>query len=69
MILQGQYTNGLKSGVWKTYENGKVVKEETARKYTSKNFEYTINSKGEKIPGEMKDREVKETNNNKKTKK
>lgn len=58
--LQGQYTEGLKSGVWKTYENGKVVKEETSRKYTSKNFEYTINAKGEKIPGEMKDREIKE---------
>ncbi|WP_338375643.1 hypothetical protein [uncultured Flavobacterium sp.] len=69
MILQGQYTNGLKSGVWKTYENGKVVNEETARKFTAKNFKYTINEKGEKIPGEMKDREVKETNNNKINKK
>ncbi len=69
MILQGQYTNGLKSGIWKTYENGKVVKEETAKKFTSKNFEYTVNEKGEKIPGEMKDREVKETKNNKKAKK
>ncbi|WP_339886927.1 hypothetical protein [uncultured Flavobacterium sp.] len=58
--IQGQYNEGLKSGVWKTYEKGKVVKEETARKYTSKNFEYTINPKGEKIPGEMKDREIKE---------
>ena len=58
--VQGQYKEGLKSGVWKTYEKGKVVKEETSRKYTSKNFEYTINAKGEKIPGEMKDRAVKE---------
>lgn len=59
IIIQGQYTDGLKSGVWKTYEKGKVVKEETARKFTTKNFEYTTNEKGEKIPGEMKDREVK----------
>lgn len=58
IILQGQYTDGLKSGVWKTYEKGKVVKEETAKKYTSKNFEYKINAKGEKVPGEMKDREI-----------
>jgi antitoxin component YwqK of YwqJK toxin-antitoxin module len=58
--IQGQYNEGLKSGVWKTFEKGKVVKEETSRKYTSKNFEYTKNAKGEKIPGEMKDREVKE---------
>lgn len=69
IILQGQYTNGVKSGIWKTYENGKVVKEETARKFSSKNFEYTINAKGEKVPGEMKDREVKDTKNNKKAKK
>ena len=62
VILQGQYSNGLKSGVWKTFENGKLVKEETARKFTSKNFEYTVNEKGEKIPGEMKDRETKKKN-------
>jgi antitoxin component YwqK of YwqJK toxin-antitoxin module len=60
IIIQGQYKNGLKSGIWKTYEKGKVVKEETSRKYTTKNFEYTINAKGEKIPSEMKDREIKE---------
>ncbi len=59
IILQGQYTNGLKTGIWKTYEKGKIVKEETARKFTAKNFEYTVNEKGEKIPGEMKDREIK----------
>jgi hypothetical protein len=47
-------------GIWKTYENGKVVKEEKAIKYNSKNFEYITNAKGEKIPGEMKDREVEE---------
>ena len=69
IILQGQYTEGLKSGVWKTYEKGKLVKEETARKFTSKNFEYTINAKGEKIPGEMKDRKPKEKSVLKKEKK
>ena len=58
--IQGQYKEGLKSGVWKTYEKGKVVKEETSRKFSTKNFEYIINAKGEKIPGEMKDREVRE---------
>lgn len=58
ILIQGQYKEGLKSGVWKTYEKGKLVKEETARKYASKNFEYKINEKGEKIPGEMKDRKT-----------
>lgn len=67
--IQGQYNEGLKSGVWKTYEKGKVVKEETARKYTSKNFEYTMNPKGEKVPGEMKNREGKELKSTKKDKK
>lgn len=57
--IQGQYKDGLKSGIWKTFEKGKVIKEETAKKYSTKNFEYTINPKGEKVPGEMKDREVK----------
>ncbi|WP_339838078.1 hypothetical protein [uncultured Flavobacterium sp.] len=67
--IQGQYKEGLKVGVWKTFEKGKVVKEETARKYTAKNFEYTINPEGEKIPGEMKDRVVKERKRIKKEKK
>jgi antitoxin component YwqK of YwqJK toxin-antitoxin module len=56
IISKGQYKNGLKSGIWKTYENGKVVKEETAKKYSSKNYNFTTNEKGEKIPGKLKDR-------------
>jgi antitoxin component YwqK of YwqJK toxin-antitoxin module len=66
--IQGQYKEGLKAGIWKTFEKGKIVKEENARKYTSKNFEYTKNTKGEKIPGDMKDREVKESKSIKKEK-
>ncbi len=59
LILEGQYKEGLKSGTWKTYENGKIVKEEKAAKFNSKNFKYTTNEKGEKVPGELKDREPK----------
>lgn len=61
--LEGQYKEGLKSGIWKTYENGKLVKEEKAAKFNSKNFNYTINEKGEKIPGNLKDREEKKKTN------
>ncbi|WP_338409165.1 hypothetical protein [uncultured Flavobacterium sp.] len=54
ITIEGQYIQGLKSGIWRTYANGKVIKEEAAKKYSSKNFEYTLNEKGEKIPGNMK---------------
>ena len=59
VIIKGQYKEGLKSGVWKTYEKGKVVKEEKAKKYSSKNYKLITNEKGEKIPGKLKDREEK----------
>ena len=59
IVSKGQYKNGLKSGIWKTYEKGKIVKEETAKKYSSKNYKFTKNEKGEKIPGKLKDREEK----------
>lgn len=56
VIIKGQYKNGLKSGSWKTFEKGKLIKEESAKKYSSKNYTFITNEKGEKIPGELKDR-------------
>lgn len=60
LILKGQYKEGLKSGIWYTYENGKVIKEEKAKKINAKNFTYILNEKGEKIPSELKDRDEKD---------
>jgi len=33
VILKGAYKNGKKNGVWKTYENGNILKEEIFPKY------------------------------------
>ena len=37
LILEGNYKNGKKHGIWKTYEEGKLVKEEKFPKHESNN--------------------------------
>ena len=46
--------NGLRNGIWETYENGKIVSTEDASKPNSKSFKYIKNEKGELVPSELK---------------
>lgn len=54
LILKGQYKKGIRTGIWETYENGKVIDKENASKPNSKTFKYIKNEKGEMVPSEMK---------------
>ena len=56
LILKGQYKKGIRTGIWETYENGKVVATENASKPNSKTFKYIKNEKGENIPTELKEK-------------
>lgn len=38
MLIKGQYKKNKKSGTWETYENGKLVKKESAAKFSGKTF-------------------------------
>lgn len=38
VLVKGEYKNNKKSGTWETYENGKLVKKESAKKFSGKNF-------------------------------
>ncbi len=38
LILKGEYKKNLKVGMWDTYEDGKLVKSETAKEFTGKTF-------------------------------
>lgn len=56
MILKGQYKKGLRTGIWETYENGKVISTENASKPNSKTFKYIKNEKGEIVPSKLKEK-------------
>lgn len=56
LILKGQYKKGLRSGIWETYENGKVVSKENASKPNSKTFKYIKNEKGQMVPSKLKEK-------------
>ncbi|THD33907.1 MAG: hypothetical protein DI588_01850 [Flavobacterium johnsoniae] len=49
--IKGQFKNGKKSGIWKYYENGKLVKEENPNKPVKEKFKINSKNKGaRKLP-------------------
>lgn len=49
--VKGQFKNGKKSGIWKYYENGKLVKEENPNKPVREKFKIDSKNKGaRKLP-------------------
>lgn len=49
--IKGQFKNGKKSGIWKYYENGKLVKEENPNKVKKEKFKIDSKNKGaRKLP-------------------
>lgn len=38
MLIKGQYKKNKKSGTWETYENGKLIKKESAAEFSGKTF-------------------------------
>ena len=37
-LVKGEYKKNKKSGIWETYENGKLIKTETAAQFSGKTF-------------------------------
>ncbi len=56
LILKGQYKKGKRTGIWETYENGKLISTENASKPNSKTFKYIKNKKGQIVPSELKEK-------------
>lgn len=54
IITKGQFKKGQKSGIWKFYENNKLVKEVNAAKINDVTFKIKTDTDGKKKPTELK---------------